>query len=202
MKPPPQKRKNLFKIFFYNMRYNLPDTIIILTNINYNSIMHLYFFYNSHSQISANNFVGKDLSEETLEDFLQSIRMLDHPFYRSHNLEEIMENCYHLNVVNDNGYGEKPWVMAIIYKKPVTTQEMEIYNKIQNILLKHNSKEIAEYCHLLEEKIEDGIQKLMMDKPEDLDKIYGRYIFYLNYVKDIKLDHMLGTSSKDKKIDW
>ena len=33
--------------------------------------MHLYFFYNSHSQISANNFVAKDLSEETLKDFLK-----------------------------------------------------------------------------------------------------------------------------------
>jgi len=39
--------------------------------------MELYFFYNSHSQISANNFVGKDLSEETLKDFLKSIKMLN-----------------------------------------------------------------------------------------------------------------------------
>ena len=159
--------------------------------------MHLYFFHNSPSQISANNFVGKDLSEETLKDFLKSIRMLDHPFYRSHNLEEIRENCYHLNVVNDNGYGEKPWVMAIIYKEPVTAQEMDIVNSIKNTIKNDNFKETRKELLILDMStiIECRIQQLMIDKPDDLDRTYGRYIFYLNYVNsDLKL--------KSEKIDW
>lgn len=166
--------------------------------------MHLYFFYNSHSQISANNFVGKDLSEETLKDFLRSIRTLDHPYYRSHNLEKIKENCYHLNVEIDSGDGKKPFVMAIIYKKPVTAQEMEIYNSIESIIKNDDFEETPKEILILDMSgiIEYRIQQLMINKPDDFDKIYGRYIFYLNYVKDIKLDHMLGTSSKDKKIDW
>ena len=164
--------------------------------------MKLYFFYNSHSQISANNFVGKDLSEETLEDFLQSIRMLDHPYYRSHNLEKIKENCYHLNVEIDNGDGKKPFVMAIIYKELVTAQEMDIYDKIQRILLEHDSKKVADYCQIMDTVLECRIQQLMIDKPENFHKTYQRYIFYLNYVKDIKLDYTLGISAKDKKIDW
>ena len=164
--------------------------------------MHLYFFYNSRSQISANNFVGKNLSEETLKNFLKSIRILDHPYYRSHNLEEIEENCYHLNVVNDNGDGEKPWVMAIIYNELVTAQEMDIYNTIESIIKNDDPNEAEKEFLIMDTVLECRIQHLMIDKPENFHKTYQRYIFYLNYVKDIKLDHMLGTSSKDKKIDW
>lgn len=184
------------------MRYNLPDTIIILTNINYNSIMHLYFFYNSHSEISANNFVGKDLSEETLEDFLRSIKMLDHPYYRSHNLEKIKENCYHLNVVSDNGYGEKPYVMAIIYKELITAQEMDIYNSIESIIKNDDSNEADKEYLIMDTVLESRIQQLMIDKPDDLDKIYGRYIFYLNYIRALKKKYMIKTIDEDEKIDW
>ena len=184
------------------MRYNLPYTIIILTNINYNSIMHLYFFYNSHSQISANNFVGKDLSEETLKNFLQSIRMLDHPYYRSHNLEKIKENCYHLNVVSDNGYGEKPHVMAIIYKELVMAQEMDIYNSIEIIIKNDDSNEADKECLIMDTVLESRIQRLMIDKPDDLDNIYRRYLFYLNYVKALKKKYMIKTIDEDEKIDW
>ena len=128
--------------------------------------------------------------------------MINHPYYRSHNLEEIKENCYDLNVEIDNGDGKKPFVMAIIYKKPVTAQEMDIYNTIESIIKNDDPNEAEKEFLIMDTILESRIQQLMINKPDDFDKIYGRYIFYLNYVKDIKLDHMLGTSSKDKKIDW
>ena len=97
---------------------------------------------------------------------------------------------------------KKPFVMAIIYKKPVTAQEMDIYNTIESIIKNDDPNEAEKEFLIMDTILESRIQQLMINKPDDFDKIYGRYIFYLNYVKDIKLDHMLGTSSKDKKIDW
>ena len=162
--------------------------------------MHLYFFYNSHSQISANNFVRKDLSEETLKDFLKSIRMLDHPYYRSHNLEKIKENCYHLNVEMDQWGETKSFVMAIIDKKPVKLEEMELHDEIQSILKKRDSKEIVDCLRLLSRKIREKFPEFPADHDhcDEFFQTLDRYKFYSRYLSDVEKDYAL-KNYKDKK---
>ena len=167
--------------------------------------MHLYFFHNSRSEISANNFVRKDLSEETLKDFLKSIRMLDHPYYRSHNLEKIEENSYHLNVEMDQWGETKSFVMAIIDKKPVKLEEMELHDEIQSILKKRDSKEIVDCLRLLSRKITEKIREKLPEFPEDhdhFDKFFqtlSRYRFYDRYILDLEKHYAL-KNYKDKRL--